>query len=83
VWTAAVLQVIADHPAVVSTDLAPLVGMERPQFKLNVRKLKSSGLTESLEVGYRISPRGRVVLDAISGVEDSPSRARRSSRSLP
>jgi hypothetical protein len=39
--------------------------MERASFKLNVRKLKSSGLTESLEVGYRISPRGLAVLKAL------------------
>lgn len=61
-WTRAILQVIADNPGVVSTELAPQVDMDRPTFKLNVRKLKTSGLTESLEVGYRISPRGRAVL---------------------
>lgn len=66
-WTRAVLRLIADHPGVVSTVLAPQVGMERAPFKLNVRKLKSSGLTESLEVGYRISPRGLVVLNALDG----------------
>jgi len=27
-----------------------------------VRKLKQLGLTESLDVGYRLSPRGRAVL---------------------
>jgi hypothetical protein len=64
-WTRTVLQLIADHPGVVSTELAPQVGMERAPFKLNVRKLKSSGLTESLEVGYRISPRGLAVLRAL------------------
>jgi hypothetical protein len=67
-WTRDVLEVIAANPAVVSTELAPQVGMERPQFKLNVRKLKSSGLTESLEVGYRLSPRGRAVLDAVDAL---------------
>jgi hypothetical protein len=64
-WTHAVLRLIADNPGVVSTDLAPQVGMERPPFKLNVRKLKASGLTESLEIGYRVSPRGRAVLRAL------------------
>lgn len=64
-WTQAVLRLIADHPGVVSTDLAPQVGMERPPFKLNVRKLKASGLTESLEIGYQVSPRGRAVLRAL------------------
>ena len=27
-------------------------------FKRDVRKLKELGLTESLEIGYRLSPRG-------------------------
>jgi biotin operon repressor len=57
-WTAATLRAIADQPAVVSTSLAEQLGMERAAFKLNVRKLKALGLTESLEIGYRLSPRG-------------------------
>lgn len=64
-WTHAVLRLIAEHPGVVSTELAPQVAMERPRFKLNVRKLKASGLTESLDVGYRVSPRGLAVLRAL------------------
>ena len=31
-------------------------------FKIDVRKLKELGLTESLDIGYRISPRGLAVL---------------------
>jgi hypothetical protein len=31
-------------------------------FKRNVRKLKELGLTESLDIGYRLSPRGRALL---------------------
>ena len=31
-----------------------------------MRKLKALGLTESLEVGYRLSPRGRAYLAAVS-----------------
>jgi len=57
-WTDATLQLIAEQPAVVSTTLAEQLGMERAAFKLNVRKLKALGLTESLEIGYRLSPRG-------------------------
>jgi hypothetical protein len=38
--------------------------MERQAFKLNVRKLKELGLTESLEVGYRLSPLGEAFLRA-------------------
>ncbi len=57
-WTAAVLDVIAASPGVVSTVLADQVDMDRPTFKRRVRQLKELGFTESLEVGYRLSPRG-------------------------
>jgi len=62
-WTRQALEAIEAQPAVVSTVLAAKIGQERAVFKLNVRKLKESGLTESLEVGYRLSPRGKRVLD--------------------
>ena len=43
----------------------------------NVRKLKALGLTESLEVGYRLSPRGRAFLDESRSPQlRHPSRAR-------
>lgn len=61
-WTRATLQLIADRPTVVSTTLAETVGRERQAFKVDVRKLKRLGLTESLEVGYRLSPRGKAYL---------------------
>ncbi len=64
-WTRDVLRLIAARPGVVSTDLAAERGQERQAFKIDVRKLKSLGLTESLPVGYRISPRGRAVLAAL------------------
>jgi hypothetical protein len=57
-WTAATLAVIAEHPGVRAGDLADRLGRERLSFKTDVRKLKALGLTESLEVGYRLSPRG-------------------------
>ena len=65
-WTRNTLQLIERHPGVVSTVLAAEAGQERPAFKLNVRKLKELGLTESLEVGYRLSPRGKAVLRALA-----------------
>jgi hypothetical protein len=40
----------------------PFSTPERDAFKRDVRELKELGLTESLEVGYRIAPRGRTVL---------------------
>jgi len=67
-WTYATLRSIARQPAVVSTTLAEQLEMDRPAFKLNVRKLKALGLTESLEVGYRLSPRGEAFL-AMKGSE--------------
>jgi hypothetical protein len=58
-WTAAVLELIAENPGVRAPDLAARLGRETLPFKRDVRKLKELGLTESLEVGYRLSPRGR------------------------
>ncbi|ONI70983.1 hypothetical protein ALI144C_51435 [Actinosynnema sp. ALI-1.44] len=62
-WTFAVLSLIAARPGVRAPDLAASLGRETLQFKADVRKLKELGLTESLEVGYRLSPRGRAVVD--------------------
>ncbi len=49
-------------PGVRAPSLAEEIGVETVRFKTNVRKLKSVGLTESLKVGYRLSPRGEAVL---------------------
>jgi hypothetical protein len=61
-WTAATLSLIEENPGVRAEDLARMVGREKKPFKLDVRKLKELGLTESLPVGYRLSPRGKVVM---------------------
>jgi hypothetical protein len=61
-WTAAVLGLIAERPATRAPDLAVELGRETAPFKADVRKLKELGLTESLERGYRLSPRGRAYL---------------------
>ena len=65
-WTAATLRLIDQHPGVRAGDLADQLGMERLPFKANVRKLKEFGLTISLEIGYELSARGRVVLQALA-----------------
>jgi len=52
------LQTIAQNPNVRAGDLAAALDRERDDFKIDVRKLKALGLTESLEIGYRLSPRG-------------------------
>ncbi len=61
-WTAAVLELIAKQPGTRAPDLAASFGRETAPFKTDVRKLKELGLTESLLVGYRLSPRGRAYL---------------------
>jgi hypothetical protein len=61
-WARPTLELIRDNPGVVSTELAPRLGLERLPFKARVRRLKELGLTESLAVGYRLSPRGEAFL---------------------
>ena len=65
-WTRNYLTLIANAPAVRAEDLAKQIGMEKLPFKARVRKLKALGLTISLDVGYRLSPRGESVLAASS-----------------
>ena len=66
-WTIETLGLIAASPGVRAEDLARSVGREKLPFKLDVRKLKEMGLTESLTVGYRLSPRGEAVLRWLTG----------------
>ena len=58
-WTSPVLELIAKRPGVRAADLAGELGVETAVLKRDVRKLKELGLTESLEIGYRLSPRGQ------------------------
>ena len=58
------LELIEAEPGVRAADLAEQTGRERLAFKRDVRTLKELGLTESLKTGYRLSPRGRAVLQA-------------------
>lgn len=66
-WTRQVLQLVHDQPATLAATMAESIGRDRESFKLDVRKLKNLGLTESLQTGYRISPRGVAVLHHLSG----------------
>jgi hypothetical protein len=61
-WTYEYLQAIADNPGKRAPDLAESFGRETAPFKRDVRKLKELGLTESLEIGYRLSTRGQQTL---------------------
>ncbi|MBS2019223.1 MAG: hypothetical protein JST00_40545 [Deltaproteobacteria bacterium] len=63
-WTKKTLAIIDKHPRVAASKLAAKLGRETLPFKTDVRKLKKLGLTQSFEVGYEISPRGRAFLAA-------------------
>ncbi len=63
-WTRATLEAIAANPACRAADLAAALGRTKDDWKRDVRKLKELGLTLSLEVGYRLSPRGEAYLAA-------------------
>jgi hypothetical protein len=62
-WTRATLAIIDRSPEIRAPDLAAELGRDTPSFKRDVRKLKELGLTESLDIGYRLSVRGEAVVD--------------------
>ena len=64
-WTRSTLEIIKANPAKRAPDLAKELGLEKDPFKRNVRKLKGLGLTQSLKVGYRLSPRGHSYLEKL------------------
>jgi len=64
-WTLETLSIIERRPQVVARLLAQELGRERDAFKVDVRKLKHLGLTQSFEVGYELSPRGKAFLKAL------------------
>ncbi|WEJ34903.1 hypothetical protein [Devosia sp. SD17-2] len=61
-WTRRALDLIQEGPGVPANELAETLGMEKVKFKNSVRRLKALGLTESLVIGYDLSPRGRAWL---------------------
>ena len=69
-WTTTILRLIDKYPARRAPDLAASQRRDPLAFKRDVLRLKQLGLTESLEIGYRLSPRGRAVLAAIDAAED-------------
>lgn len=62
-WTGQVLRILAERPHVRAEDLAADLGLDKPTFKNDVRKLKALGLTISHSPGYELSPRGLALLD--------------------
>ena len=67
-WTRQLLELIARHPGQRSADLAERLALDQPRLKRRVRQLKNLGLTESLETGYRLAPRG-IAYRGASGAE--------------
>lgn len=63
-WTRATLDAIARQPRVAASRLAAQLGRETAPFKAGVVRLKKLGLTQSFEVGYEITPRGRAFMAA-------------------
>ncbi len=73
-WTRATLRIIDANPEVRAPELAAQLGRPTPEFKRDVRKLKERGLTESLAIGYRLSPRGEAVVDHEDGPRERAPR---------
>jgi hypothetical protein len=64
--TLATLRAIEARPGVLAAKLARSLGRPRDDFKRDVRKLKTLGLTFSLEIGYRLTPKGATLLASLS-----------------
>jgi hypothetical protein len=71
-WTRPTLRLIDEFPATRAPELAARLGRDTPSFKRDVRKLKERGLTESLDIGYRLSPRGAAVLATEGPLHERP-----------
>ena len=65
-WTKQTLALIEKNPRVAASKLAAQIGRETLPFKADVVKLKKLGLTQSFEVGYELSPRGRAYLASVT-----------------
>jgi hypothetical protein len=64
-WPLPTLRLIERRPRVAASKLAARMKRETAPFKVDVRKLKRLGLTQSFEVGYSLSPRGRAFLKGL------------------
>lgn len=81
-WTRQSLALIDRSPGVRAPELAAELGRETLSWKTDVRKLKEKGLTESLAIGYRLSPRGEALVDHETP-RSSPRAAREAGTRLP
>lgn len=60
-WIADALRLIGKREGRTAGEIAECLGIGKPAVKRKIRQLKELGLTESLQSGYRLSDRGRVV----------------------
>lgn len=61
-WTDTYLRLVHLHAGAPAGELARMARAEKAVLKRRMRRLKDLGLTESLDVGYRLSPRGQQFL---------------------
>lgn len=75
-WTDTYLRLVHLHAGVAAGELARMAGAEKALLKRRMRRLKDLGLTESLDTGYRVSPRGQKFLrgPAVAGTRDKAHR---------
>jgi hypothetical protein len=66
-WTARTLELIDRLAGERASVLAAEAGFDKEWFKVQVRKLKELGLTESLHPGYRLAPRGEAYRSWLRG----------------
>jgi len=66
-WTFHILRLIKKHPGRLAQLLADEMRVEKQWLKPNIRKLKTLGLTISLEVGYKLSRRGASFMEKQKG----------------
>jgi hypothetical protein len=62
-WTAAALRLIGRRDGTTAGEIAAALAFDKAVVKRRIRQLKEIGLTESLQSGYRLSPRGRAALE--------------------
>jgi hypothetical protein len=65
-WTLETLRAIETRPGALAAKLAASLGRPRDELKRDVRKLKNLGLTFSLDIGYRLTPKGEALLASLS-----------------
>lgn len=80
--THTLLRLVSARPGVAAASLADIVKVDKLVVKRRMRHLKELGLTQSLPVGYRLSPRGRRFLGVAVAPEISSGSDRTKASSM-